>query len=127
LAWIELLAIRGIHHGPLLRYVDRHGRVAGEPGATLAGRPSATGRLSGHAINEIVQRAGLAAGIHVPKLTAHSMRAGRAGGASGAHLRGADLLTIGRHGGWADGSGALLGYIRDVGRWARNPMYRASL
>lgn len=51
----------------------------------------------------------------------------RAGGASGAHLTGADLLTIGRHGGWADGSNALLGYIRDVDRWARNPMYKAGL
>ena len=64
------------------------------------------------------------AGIDVKKLTAHSMRAG---GASGAHLGGADLLTIGRHGGWADGSNALLGYIRDVDRWARNPMYKAGL
>ena len=113
MAWIELLVGRGIHHRPLLRYVDRHGRVAGEPGAMLAGRPSATGRLSGHAINAIVQRAGRAAGIDVKYLTAHSMRAG---GASGAHLGGADLLTIGRHGGWADGSNALLGYIRDVDR-----------
>ena len=124
LAWIDLLAARGIQHGPLLRYVDRHGRVAGEPGITLAGRTSAAGRLSGWAINEIVQRAGLAAGIDVPKLTAHSLRAG---GASGAHLGGADLLTTGRHGGWTDGSKALLGYIRDVDRWARNPMYKAGL
>lgn len=44
-----------------------------------------------------------------------------------AHLGGADLLTIGRHGSWADGSNALLGYIRDVDRWARNPMYKAGL
>jgi hypothetical protein len=50
-----------------------------------------------------------------------------ASGASGAHLGGADLLTIGRHGGWADGSNALLGYIRDVDRWERNPMYKAGL
>jgi len=124
LGWIDLLTARGIHHGPLLRYVDRHGRVAGEPGARLAGMPSADSRLSGHAINRIVQRAGLAAGIDARKLTAHSVRAG---GASGAHLGGADLLTIGRHGGWVDGSAALLGYIRDVDRWARNPMYQAGL
>jgi hypothetical protein len=57
-------------------------------------------------------------------LSAHSLRAG---GATGAWLGGADLLSIARHGGWADGSSALYRYIRDVGRWTKNPMYKAGL
>jgi integrase len=123
-AWIGVLTSRRITSGPLLRYVDRHGRIAGEPGITLAGMPSASGRLSGCAIRLIVQRAGLLAGLPPDGLKAHSLRAG---GATGAYLGGADLLSIGRHGGWHDGSAALLSYIRDVDRWKRNPMHGAGL
>jgi hypothetical protein len=124
LAWISLLASKGITDGPLLRPIDRHGRIAGEPGIAVAGRRQPDSRLTGHSINAIIQRVGRSAGVDIARLTAHSMRAG---GASGAHLGGADLLTIGRHGGWHDGSASLLGYIRDVDRWDKNPMFKAGL
>jgi hypothetical protein len=38
-----------------------------------------------------------------------------------------NLLSIGRHGGWHDGSSVLTGYIRDVDRWKKNPMHGAGL
>lgn len=124
LMWIAALADLGIASGPLLRNIDKHGHVAGQPGARPAGRRSSRDGLSVNGINDIIQRVGEAAGIEIGRLTAHSLRAG---GASGAHLGGADMLTIARHGGWADGSAALLGYIRDVDRWEKNPMYKAGL
>lgn len=125
-AWLALLASRGITSGPLFRRVDRHGRMGGEPGVTLAGRGSPDGRMSGEMVNVIVQRGAAAArlkeGHH--KIKAHSLRAG---GATGAYLTGADLMTIGRHGGWRDGSPVLASYIRDIDRWRNNPMKEAGL
>jgi site-specific recombinase XerD len=123
-AWVAVLAERGITSGALLRPIDRHGHIAGEPGTALAGKVQEGGRLTGHGIGLIVKRAGRAAGIPLAGLKAHSLRAG---GATGAYTGGADLLSIGRHGGWHDGSSALLGYIRDVDRWKKNPMHGAGL
>ncbi|WP_379513171.1 hypothetical protein [Nonomuraea insulae] len=51
----------------------------------------------------------------------------RAGGATGAYLGGADALLIGWHGRWRDGSRTVLGYLRDIDRWARNPMRDSGL
>lgn len=128
LAWITLLADRGITSGALLRAVDRHGVIAGQPGKAWAGRPPAPGgRMSPDSINRAVQRAGVRAGLPSGVLQALSAHSLRAGGATAAYLGGADLLSIARHGGWADGSSALYRYIRDVDRWTKNPMYRAGL
>jgi hypothetical protein len=82
------------------------------------------GRLSGRAIADIVKRTAEGAGIPTDQLRAHSLRAG---GVTGAYLAGADLVSIGRHGGWHDGSTVLLRYIRDVDRWKKNPMHGAGL
>ncbi len=71
-AWIQALAEHGLTAGPLLCGVDRRGRLAGIPGATLRG----TGRMSGAGINLIVQR--LAAAAELKGVTAHSLRAGSA-------------------------------------------------
>lgn len=123
-AWLAVLAARSITSGPLLRYVDRHGHIYGEPGVELAGRAAADGRLTGKAIGSIMHRAALTAGISGDAIRAHSLRAG---GATGAYLGGADLLSIGRHGGWRDGSPVLMKYVRDVDRWKKNPMTSAGL
>ena len=123
-AWLTFLASRGITDGPLLRYVDRHGRIGGEPGVKLAGRGPKDGRLSGSGLGRIVQRDAALAGIMDRDVKAHSLRAG---GVAGAYLGGADLLSIGRHGGWHDGSPVLLRYVRDVDRWKKNPMHGAGL
>lgn len=123
-AWLALLATRGITSGPLLRRVDRHGHIGGEPGAEMSGRGSDDGRLSGHAVCTIIQRAAARAGLTDKGIKAHSLRAG---GVTGAYLGGADLLSIGRHGGWHDGSPVLLRYVRDVDRWKKNPMHGAGL
>lgn len=122
-AWIALLASKGITDGPLFRRIDRHGRIPGEPGTAMAGRPSGT-RMSGEAVWLIVRRSTGRAGLGGQGLKAHSLRAG---GATGAYLGGADLLSIGRHGGWHDGSSVLTRYIRDVDRWKTNPMHGAGL
>lgn len=122
-AWLAVLAERGITSGPLLRRIDRHGRIAGEPGTRSAGRQADT-RLTGKGVWHIVRRSALAAGIPIEGIKAHSLRAG---GVTGAYLAGADLLSIGRHGGWHDGSPVLLRYVRDVDRWKKNPMHGAGL
>jgi site-specific recombinase XerD len=125
-AWLAVLASRGITSRPLLRRMDSKGRIAGEMGfgRGICGRVSASLRISAPTIGIILKRAALIAGIPVKNLTPHSLRAG---GATGAYLGGADLLSIGRHGGWDDGSPVLAGYIRDVDAWQKNPMYNAGL
>ncbi|GIH97412.1 site-specific integrase [Planobispora siamensis] len=123
-AWRSLLAERGSTSGPLLRRIDRHGVIAGVPGARPSGSGPADGRLSGHTIGTILTRAARRAGLAVDDLSAHSLRAG---GATGAYTAGADLVSIGRHGGWRDGSSELLKYIRDVDRWKHNPMHGVGL
>lgn len=115
-AWRELLATRGLTAGPLLRAIDRHGRIFGEP--KYAGRAAAE-RMSGESVGIVLQRAARKAGISTEALTAHSLRAG---GATEAYRSGADALSIARHGRWKDGSPVLLGYIRSVDRWRENPM-----
>jgi site-specific recombinase XerD len=123
-AWLAVLAEHGITSGPLFRRIDRHGHVGGDPAAEVAGRGSSDGRLDGASIRLIVRRAALRAGLPDDGIKAHSLRAG---GATGAYLGGADLLSIGRHGGWHDGSAVLTRYIRDVDRWKKNPMHGAGL
>jgi site-specific recombinase XerD len=120
-AWTELLTAEGIDDGPLWCSIDRHGNLAGAP--TYAGKTS-TG-LSDRAVAIILQRAAHAANLsNADAITAHSLRAG---GASGARRGGADMIEIARHGRWADGSKALLGYIRDVDKWRDNPMRGSGL
>ena len=124
-AWLATLAARGITSGPLLRRMDREGRVAGEAGFRgISGRVSPNQRLSLPAIGIILKRSALIAGVSVKDLSPHSLRAG---GATGAYLGGADLLSIGRHGGWDDNSPVLAKYIRGVDSWKKNPMRNAGL
>jgi site-specific recombinase XerD len=114
--WTE---IAGITEGPLFRRVDSHGTLGRSPN----GRGTSDGRLTGQAIALIVaraaQRAGLAGGW-----SGHSLRRGFA---TEARRAGHDLVAIGRHGGWKDGSRALLGYFEEVDRWTENPLIGIAL
>jgi site-specific recombinase XerD len=124
-AWLAVLAGRGITEGPLFRHIDARGRIGGTPGEPArSGTGSRDGRMTGAGIWRIVKLAATRAGIDAPGVQAHSLRAG---GATGAYLGGADIVEIGRHGGWHDGSPVLLRYIRDVDRWKKNPMHGAGL
>ncbi|MFE1400310.1 integrase [Nocardiopsis dassonvillei] len=117
-AWAGALAEHGLTAGPLLRGIDRHGRLAGTPGATLRG----TGRMSGAGINLIVQR--LAAAAELEGVTAHSLRAGSA---TAAAMAGVPRAQIARHGRWEPTSTAVDTYIRPAEGWEHNPMRRVGL
>lgn len=114
----QALADEGRVDGPLFVRIDRHGRIAppmfrhGEP----IGDPA--GRLTAQAAAQVVERAAEAAGLE-GQWSGHSLRRGFA---TAARAAGHDLVRIGRHGGWADGSKALLGYLEDSDRWEDTPV-----
>jgi site-specific recombinase XerD len=112
------LAAAGRTTGPVFVRVDRHGRLAAP--LTRAGRTigAPTGRMTAAAAASVVTRAADAAGFD-GQWTGHSLRRGFA---TAARRAGHDLERIGRHGGWADGSRALLGYLEEGDRWERNPV-----
>lgn len=113
-----LLAANGRDSGPLLLRIDRHGRTAAP--MTRGGRPigDLSGRLTPAAAAGIVTRRAEDAGL-TGQWTGHSLRRGFA---TAARRAGHTLERIGRHGGWADGSRALLGYMEEGDRWERNPV-----
>src|SRR5690606_27846407 len=105
-AWRDLLATHGITDGPVLRSVDRHGRLGG--------------RLSGDGLHRIVRAAAVRAGLpDAARYSAHSLRAG---GATAAYRAGAPVSTIAAHGRWAPGSPVVLSYVRAVDRWTDSPL-----
>lgn len=117
-ALLAALAAAGRSSGSLFVRVDRHGRIA--PPMTCHGpdhrRPA--GRITPTAAAAVVTRAAQATGFE-GKWTGHSLRRGFA---TAARRAGHTLERIGRHGGWADGSRALLGYMEEGDRWERNPV-----
>ncbi|MEU7457559.1 tyrosine-type recombinase/integrase [Streptosporangium roseum] len=115
---LAALADAGRTSGPLLVRIDRHGRIAApmtRHGRTI-GDPD--GRLTPGAAADVVTRIAAAAGLE-GRWTGHSLRRGFA---TAARRAGATLERIGRHGGWADGSAALLGYLEEGDRWTDNPV-----
>ncbi|WP_246143717.1 tyrosine-type recombinase/integrase [Actinacidiphila oryziradicis] len=104
--------------------IDRHGRIA--PPMNRRNRKTGiiepigdpSGRLTAQAAAQVVERAADAAGLK-GQWTGHSLRRGFA---TAARKAGHDIVSIGRHGGWADGSKALLGYFEDVDKWEDNPV-----
>jgi site-specific recombinase XerD len=104
--------------GPLLVRINRHGRIA--PPLTRGGKQigDPSGRMTSDAIADVVTRIAEAAGLE-GRWTGHSLRRGFA---TAARRAGAALERIGRHGGWADGSKALLGYLEEGDRWIDNPV-----
>lgn len=117
-ALIEAMATEGRTSGPLLVRIDRHGRIA--PPLTRHGRPigDPQGRMTTDAIADVIARAADSAGL-TGQWSGHSLRRGFA---TAARRAGASLERIGRHGGWADGSRALLGYLEEGDRWTYNPV-----
>ncbi|MGW2620344.1 site-specific integrase [Streptomyces sp. NPDC001500] len=114
----EAMAEEGRTDGPLFVRIDRHGRIA--PPMYRRGVPigDPTGRLTAQAAAQVVERVAAAAGLE-GQWSGHSLRRGFA---TAARKAGHDLVRIGRHGGWADGSRALLGYLEDSDRWEDNPV-----
>jgi integrase len=121
LSWIAWLAEAGRTDGPLFVRLDRHGVL----GRAASGRGSADGRLTGQAVAWIVNRAADRAGLDPAAVwSGHSLRRGFA---TATFEAGADPLRVARHGGWKDGSAALLGYVEDVERWQKNPLVGVGL
>lgn len=116
-AWRKTLTERGRDTtGPLFVRIDRHHKL----GHVATGRGSTDGRLTGRAIANIIQRTAQKAGQDPDQCwTGHSLRRGMA---TETYRNGADPLHIARHGGWKDGSRALLGYIEDTDKWTTNPL-----
>jgi site-specific recombinase XerD len=116
LALIEALADAGRTTGPLFVRVNRHGTIPGP--MTRHGRAigDPTGRMTADAAADIVEQAAAAAKV-AGRWRSHSMRRGFV---TAARAAGKDLVDIGRHGGWADGSRALLAYIEEDDGWSEN-------
>lgn len=97
-AWRTSLETHGVTDGPLLRAIDRHGRLSGTPGATMRG----TGRMSGDDLNQIVRRAAERAGLKdAHTYTSHSLRTD---GARAAAKASASVSAIARHSRWSNKS-----------------------
>jgi site-specific recombinase XerD len=114
----EALADVGRTEGPLFVRIDRHGRIA--PPMYRRGAPigDTSGRLTAQAAAQVVERTAAAANLE-GQWTGHSLRRGFA---TAARKAGHDLVRIGRHGGWADGSRALLAYLEDSDKWEDTPV-----
>jgi site-specific recombinase XerD len=113
-AWRQLLIEHAITDGALFRPVDRHGRLPHE--AKAAGRLA--DRLSGKAVNLVVQHRAKLAGLS-EHYTAHGLRSGAA---TSAYAAGIPVSAIAIHGRWSEKSPVVLGYLRAVDKWKNNPM-----
>lgn len=125
LALIETMVAEGRVSGPLFVRVDRHGRVA--PPMTRRNKKTGQvqtigdpiGRMTADAASDVIETAADAAKVE-GIWRSHSLRRGFV---TAARAAGKDLVDIGRHGGWADGSKALLAYIEEDDGWSeRNPL-----
>lgn len=114
----EAMAQAGRVEGPMFVRVDRHGRIA--PPLHRHGRPigDPAGRITAEAAADVVERTAAAAGLE-GRWSGHSLRRGFA---TAARKAGHDVVRVGRHGGWADGSRSLLGYFEDADKWEDNPV-----
>jgi integrase len=110
-AWLRLLAEQGITTGPLVRSVNRHGRIGG---------PLNSGAKD---IDRLVKRAAVRAGLDPDGWKGHSMRSG---GASAAHAGGASYGAIQRQGRWLSLAQVMV-YIRDAEQWTGNAASRIHL
>ena len=116
---IEALEHEGHHAGPLFLRMDRWGYLAPpmQRNGKQIGDPA--GRMTSEAASDIVERAMARAG-QPGRWRSHSLRRGFVNSAREA---GADIVDIGRHGGWADGSKALIGYIEEADKFSSsNPL-----
>ncbi|WP_331718577.1 tyrosine-type recombinase/integrase (plasmid) [Streptomyces virginiae] len=122
-ALLAALARNGRGNGPLFLRIDRHGRVAAQSQrrnaqGVLVTIGSADGRLSAEGASDIIAAVAEVSGED-GRWRSHSLRRGFV---TAAHAAGKDIVHIGRHGGWADGSKALLAYIEEDDGWKNNPL-----
>ncbi|WP_331763224.1 tyrosine-type recombinase/integrase (plasmid) [Streptomyces sp. NBC_01369] len=116
---IEALGHEGHSTGPLFLRMDRWGYLA--PPMQRKGKPIGDpgGRMTPEAASDVVERAMARAG-QPGRWRSHSLRRGFVNSAREA---GVDIVDIGRHGGWADGSKALIGYIEEADAFSdSNPL-----
>lgn len=125
LALIEAMAAEDRADGPLFVRIDRHGRIAppmqrrNKATGQIREIGDPTGRMTADAASDVIETAGDAAKVE-GLLRSHSLRRGFV---TAARAAGKDLVDIGRHGGWADGSKALLAYIEEDDGWGdSNPL-----
>lgn len=125
LALIEAMVAEGRVSGPLFVRIDRHGHIA--PPMTRRSKKTGevqtigdpVGRMTADAASDVIETAADAAKVE-GIWRSHSLRRGFV---TAARAAGKDLVDIGRHGGWADGSKALLAYIEEDDGWGeRNPL-----
>jgi integrase len=126
-AWLAVLAEHGVTDGPLLRYVDLHGRIAGAvyPDGKRASGRWTTPRTTGHGLNVVVKRAASAAGL--PNASAYTWHGLRSGAFTSAAKRGVGFLAATKYGRWADGSPVAAGYYRAADKWNNNPTRNSGL
>ncbi|MEU8308948.1 tyrosine-type recombinase/integrase [Actinomadura sp. NPDC048955] len=103
--------------GPLLRGIDRHGRLGGTPGYAAPG-PN-TGRIDDETLNDIVRDAAIRADLD--NATAHTFHGLRAGAATSAAEAGAAPSTIQEHGRWTS-LAMVFRYWRRGSAWANNAL-----
>lgn len=116
---VAALAREGHDRGALFLRIDRWGFLA--PPMTRYGKPigDPEGRMTVESASDIVQRSIERTGLP-GRWRSHSTRRGFVKSAREANV---DLVAIGRHGGWADKSKALIGYIdEEDGQGERNPL-----
>ncbi|MFJ7990307.1 integrase [Streptomyces sp. NPDC096351] len=115
----EALAHEGHAEGPLFMRIDQWGYMGAD--MRRDGKPigDPSGRISINGASDIVSRSIQRTGMP-GKWTSHSLRRGFVKSARDAK---ADIVDIGRHGGWDDRSKALIGYIdEEDSRGERNPL-----
>ncbi|MEW9521820.1 tyrosine-type recombinase/integrase [Streptomyces tubercidicus] len=96
-AWLEVLRSRGVTRGALFRALTSAGTLQSRAVATTRGE-----HLTGEAVNGIVKRRAIMAGIpEADKVTAHGLRAGPTTDLAKAGVRGKRLNRAGR---WVDES-----------------------
>ncbi|MEV3926084.1 tyrosine-type recombinase/integrase [Actinomadura coerulea] len=118
-AWVARLADAEppITGGPLLRGIDKHGRLAGTPGYAAPG-PN-TGRIDDETLNAIVRDAAVRADLD--NAAAHTFHGLRAGAATSAAEAGAAPSTIQEHGRWTS-LAMVFRYWRRGSAWANNAL-----
>jgi hypothetical protein len=118
-ALVEAHAHEGHTRGPLFMRIDQWGYMGAE--MTRKGEPigDPEGRISINGASDIVSRSIRRTGLP-GKWTSHSLRRGLV---KSSRAAGADIVDIGRHGGWDDRSKALIGYIdEEDSQGVRNPL-----
>ncbi|MFD7980166.1 integrase [Streptomyces sp. NPDC059071] len=118
------LASEGRSAFPLFQRIDRHGYLA--PEMTRSGEPigDPSGRMTEEAASDVVSRSIRRTG-RPGNWTSHALRRG---GVKSSRDAGADIVDIGRHGGWDDRSKSLIGYIDEAdSRGQRNPLVQIGM